>query len=237
MTVESEKAGHHPGGASSSVHDLHGNAVATQADVTEQADDFLAGQDGRQAILVPGTDLRKDPPFLVLHEFDEEELRGGSRLADGLGLPVFDGFDVQDVIAQLRLGDRVWIGLAKLVDETHMAVVGVPGARGIEAQGKELGETPHRWIRMRVIIQRGALSEPREGAQSRRELLVTRLVGSIVLLFCLALTAVWGLIRLVVGVGIVVVAHKPRNHDRQPRNHPTFNLTPAPHLATCRAAA
>jgi hypothetical protein len=34
------------------------------------------------------------------------------------------------------------------------------------------------------------------------------------------------LIRLVVGVGIVVVAHKPRNHDRQPRNHPPFNLTP-----------
>ena len=37
--------------------------------------------------------------------FDEEELRGGGGLADGFGLPVFDGFDVQDVVAQLLLGD------------------------------------------------------------------------------------------------------------------------------------
>lgn len=107
--------------------------------------------------------------------------------------------------------------LAELVDETHLAVVGVADARGIETQREELGETPHGWIGMRFIIERVTLGAPREGPESGRELLVARLVGAIVRLFGLARQTVRGLIRRVVGVGMVVVAHKPRNHDSQPR--------------------
>ena len=64
-----------------------------------------------------------------------------------------------------------------------------------------------------------------------RKLLVARLVGAIVRLFGsrlfgLALTAVLGLIRIVVGVGIVVVLHRPHNRDSQPRNPPTLDPTP-----------
>jgi len=76
------------------IDELHGDAVAAQADVPEQSDDFPAGQDGGEAVIVLRTDLGKYLPLLVLQHSHEEELRRGGGLADGFGLPAFDGFDV-----------------------------------------------------------------------------------------------------------------------------------------------
>jgi hypothetical protein len=49
-------------------------------------------------------------------------------LADGFGLPVLLEFDKQEVVAQLGLIDGGRITGAKLVDQAHLAVVGVTGA-------------------------------------------------------------------------------------------------------------
>ena len=121
--------------------------------------------------------------------------------------------------------------------ESHLPVIGVPGAVGVVAQGEVLGEAQHRGIRVAVIVERIALGTPRERPVLGRQLLIARLVGPVVRFFALALQAVGGLIRLVVGVGIVVVAHKPRNHDSQPRNPSTFNLTPTRHQPIYHSAA
>ena len=80
-------------------------------------------------------------------------------------------------------------------------------------------------------MERIALGASSERPESVRKLLVARLVGAIVRLFGsrlfgLALTAVLGLIRIVVGVGLVVVLHKPHDRDSQPRNPPTLDPTP-----------
>jgi hypothetical protein len=75
-------------------------------------------------------------------------------------------------------------------------------------------------------VERIALGASSERPESVRKLLVARLIGAVVGLFGLALTAVLGLIRIVIGVGIVVVLHKPHDRDSQPRNPPTLDPTP-----------
>ena len=102
---------------------------------------------GRLSVVL-GADLGEDLPLLMLQHSHEEELRGGGGLADGFGLPAFDGFDVQEVVAQLLLGDGGGIAAAVLVDQAELAVIGVPGAGGVEAQGEVLGEAQHRGIRV-----------------------------------------------------------------------------------------
>jgi hypothetical protein len=74
-------------------------------------------------------------------------------------------------------------------------------------QGEMFREAQHGGIRVRIVVERIALSETAERAQSVREFLVACLVGTLVRLFGLPLTANWGLVRLVVGIGIVVFAH------------------------------
>jgi len=119
------------------------------------------------------------------------------------------------------------------------------GMRGVETQHKELRELLHGGIRVDVVVDGIALRPPGLGAEVGRQLLVAYLGGAFFRriggwLFSLALTAVGGSIRLVVGVGIVVVLHKPHNCDSQPRNPPTLDLTPTrehPVLHGCRAAA
>ena len=67
----------------------------------EQLADLLAGEDVRQLVMVFGFDLGKDLPVIVPEHLDEEEAGRGGGLADGLGLPVLDVFDVEDVVAEL----------------------------------------------------------------------------------------------------------------------------------------
>ena len=197
---------------SAAIDELYGDAVAAQADVAQQKNGLLAGQDCGEAVVVLGADLGEDFPLLVLDHSHEEELRSGGGLANGSGLPAFDGFDVKEVIAQHLFGHLCGITLGLLVDEAHLAVVGVPGAGSVEVQSKVLGEAQHRGVWVRVVVERIALGGSREGAQSRWELLVTCFVGSLVgrrgfgwRRFGLALATVGGLIGLVVGVGIIVV--------------------------------
>ena len=132
-----------------------------------------------------------------------------------------------------------WIAPALLVNEAQLAVIGVPGAGRVEMQGEVFGEAQHRGIRVRVIIERIALGASSERPESVRKLLVARLIGAVVGLFGLALTAVRALIRIVVGVGIVVVLHRPHNGDSQPATLQFSN--PRNHVTTaakrCRAAA
>ncbi len=85
-----------------------------------------------------------------------------------------------------------------------------------------LGEAQHRGVGVGIVVERITLCGAREGAQSWRELLVVRLVGSLISgfggslgrsfacrIFGFALSVVRVLIRLVVGVGTVVVFHSP----------------------------
>ncbi len=67
---------------------------------------------------------------------DEEHGGGGQSLTDGLGLPLLLELYEQEVIAQLRLGDGCRIAAQVLVNEPQLAVVGVPRAIGIVAQGQ-----------------------------------------------------------------------------------------------------
>ena len=150
----------------------------------------------------------------------EEELRGGCGLADGFGLPAFDGLDVQDVIAEPLLGDVGRIALTELVDQAHLAVIGMAGARGVELQGEKLGEAAHRGIRMRVVIERIALGTLGERPVSVGQPLAARFVGAL-RRFGLALAAVLALMGLVVGVGVVFAFHSPATMTTNPATiHP-----------------
>ena len=89
---------------------------------------------------------------------------------------------------------------------------------------------------MGIVVEGIALRPPGLGAEVGRQLLVASLAGAVVRLFGgrlfggrlfgLALTAVGGLLRRVVGIGIVVVLHKLHYRDSQLRNPPTPDLTP-----------
>jgi len=160
------------------VNELEGNAVAAQPDVMEQADDFRTGQHDRMGFLVLSADLGEDFPLLAFKHADEEELRGGGPEANGLGLPAFDGLDVEEVIAQTFFGDDERITLGELVDEPHLAVIRMAGARGVELQGEELGKALHRGIGVRVVIERIALGTACKRTITGWKLLVARLVGA-----------------------------------------------------------
>jgi len=54
--------------------------------------------------VVLGFDLGKDFPVLVTDHLKEEDFGRGSRLADGLWLPLFHVLDVEDVIERVGVG-------------------------------------------------------------------------------------------------------------------------------------
>ena len=96
--------------------------------------DLLAGGHGGQRVVIFGSDLGEEGPIGVTEEIYEEQVGGGTGLADGLGGPLFLEFDEQEVVPQLRLGDGLWVAADVLVDEPELAVVGVPGSIGVVAQ-------------------------------------------------------------------------------------------------------
>lgn len=54
--------------------------------------------------MVLGFDLGKDFPVLVTDHLKEEDFGRGSRLADGLWLPLLHVLDVEDVIERVGVG-------------------------------------------------------------------------------------------------------------------------------------
>ena len=84
-------------------------------------------------------------------EFDEEDFGGSYGLADGLGLPAFFGFDVEEIITHLTFAKRDGITSKVIVEQTHVPVVGMTGAVGVVTQGEQLGELVHRRPGMLVV--------------------------------------------------------------------------------------
>jgi len=80
--------------------------------------------------------LGKERPVGFAQQFDKEHFGRGHCLPDAFGLPVLVQFDEQEVFAQLGFGERGWITMEMLVDEPHLAIVGVPGSIGVVTQSQ-----------------------------------------------------------------------------------------------------
>ena len=132
--------------------------------------DLLAGEHGGQGVVIFGLDLREQRPVGMPEEINEEQAGGGAGLADGLGRPVFLELDEEEVVPELRLGDRDRVTAEVLVNEPKLAVVGVPGAIGVVAQRQVLGKPGHGRIRMLIIDGIGVVSGggPNRGQGSGR---------------------------------------------------------------------
>jgi hypothetical protein len=97
---------------------------------------LLARKHSRQFLMIPRANLGKYLPFRMAQHLREENPGAGHCLANGLGLPVLAGLHMQNVVAELILPQRGWIGAEILVQDPHGPVVTVPGARAIILQGK-----------------------------------------------------------------------------------------------------
>lgn len=144
------------------VDELDRDPVAPQPDRADEADNLIAGEDGGKFLAVGGADLRKKPPLLAARHLGEEESCAGNGLQDGGGLPVPAGFDVQNVVAELVLGEAGRVAAKMFVQHAHGAVVGVPGVRAIVPHGEQLGRPAHGVIRV-AIVQRVAARLPGAG--------------------------------------------------------------------------
>ena len=109
--------------------------------------------------------------------FDEEESCGSGGLADGFRLPEFFGFNVEDVVAEVLFGDGCRIAGTEFVNQAHLAVIRMTGARGVESQREKPGELLHGWIGMAVIIDGIALRASGDGSVFGWPLLVSSLVS------------------------------------------------------------
>ena len=125
----------------------------------EQSHHLIAGHHRRQPVLIPGADLGEHRPVLTPQLLDKEQPCAGGRLPDRLGLPPLDGFDVQEVVAHLTLGQKGWIALEVISQETELTIVGMPGARLLITQRQQLRIVVERCIRM-LILKRVRTSPP-----------------------------------------------------------------------------
>jgi len=119
--------------------------------------DLVAGENGRQFVMILGADLGEHLPVRLPEHLDEEEPGTSHGLTNGLGLPGLVGFDVQDVVPELVLPQRGRVLPEVLVDEPHGPVVGVACAQRVMPQGQQLGVAPHGVVGM-VVIQRIAVA-------------------------------------------------------------------------------
>ena len=133
------------------VDELDGRAIAAQADMGQQIMNLLAGEDGRQGIVIFGADLGEDGPVGVAEEVDKKLATSGQRLANGFGLPLLLEFDEEEVVAHLGLGEQRRIAAEVLVNQAQLSVVRVAGAIGVVAQAQPLGKAGHGLERMLVI--------------------------------------------------------------------------------------
>ena len=139
--------------------------VAAEADVGQQGMDLRTGQDGGENVVVLGADLPEDGPVGVTEKIDKELTGSGESLADGLRPPVLLQLDEQEVVAQLDLREESGVDGEVLVDESELAVVGMPGAIGVVAEGESLGKLAHGVVGMLVID--GIDEVPGGGAEGR----------------------------------------------------------------------
>ena len=131
------------------VDEFYRDAIAPQADGSEQAGDLLASEHGGEFVMVADAELGKELP-----------LGAGGGLADRLGLPALARLDVKEVVAEMVFAEGGRIRSEMLMNQPHGAVVAVPGARGVVAQGEQLGIAPHGVIRM-VVVER--IAQPLSG--------------------------------------------------------------------------
>jgi hypothetical protein len=140
------------------IDEFQGSAITSQANVGQQIVDLRAGENRRERVVILGANLGEDRPLGVAQEIDKEHASRGPGLADGFGLPVFLEFDEKEVVAQLGLGEEGRITGAMLVDQAHLAVIGVPGSIGVVAQGQQLGELGHGLVGMLVVDRVGVIA-------------------------------------------------------------------------------
>ena len=114
---------------------------------------LLAGENGRQSIMIFGADLEEHLPVGAAEEVVEKHPGGGHSLADRFGLPLLLEFDEEEVVAQLSFGQLGWIASEVFVEQAQLTVISVAGAIGVVAQGQGLGEAGHTVERMLVIYR------------------------------------------------------------------------------------
>jgi 2-phospho-L-lactate guanylyltransferase (CobY/MobA/RfbA family) len=81
-------------------------------------------------------------------------------------LPLLLEFDEKEVVAEPGLGDRNRVASAMLVDQTHLAIIGVARSIGVVTQRQEVRESGHGLIGMLVIDGIHILT--RRGSNGRR---------------------------------------------------------------------
>ena len=135
------------------VDELEGDAVTAQPDMNQQIMHLRPGEHGGQFVVILGFDLGENGPVMVAEHLDKEDFGAGHGLTNGLRLPALDALDMEDVVAQLVLGDEGGITAAVLLDEAHAAVVGMAGSVGVGSQGQTLGILGHGrpWM---LVVQR-----------------------------------------------------------------------------------
>jgi len=133
------------------VNKLEWSAIATQADVSEQVVDLLAGEHGRKGVVIFGANLGKDPPLSVTKQIDQEHLGGGEGLPDALGPPALLELNKEEVVAQLGLAQGRGVTAEVLVDQAQLTVIGMTGPIGVVAQSQKLGEAGHRLVGMLIV--------------------------------------------------------------------------------------
>jgi hypothetical protein len=124
--------------------------------------DLLASEDGWEGIVVFGAHLGEDRPVILAEQIDKEHARRGAGLPNRFGSPMLLELYEQEVIAELLLGDGGRIASEVLVNETDLAVIGMPGSIGIVAQGQMVGQARHRLIGVIVVHRVGEI--PGSGA-------------------------------------------------------------------------
>ena len=142
------------------VDEFYRDAIAPQTDGSEQAGDLLASEHGGEFVMVADAELGKELPLGAPKHLDEEEPGAGGGLADRLGLPALARLNVKKVVAEMVFAEGGGIRSEMLMNQPHGAVVAVPGARGVVAQGEQLGIAPHGVIRM-VVVER--IAQPLSG--------------------------------------------------------------------------
>ena len=133
------------------VDELQRRAVAPQADVLQERLHLLAREHRRQRVVILRLDLIKEPPTRQTQLLAEEHLRRRQRLTHRLRLPPTHRLHMQQVIAQLLLGDEHGITCEVLAEQPQVPVVTVPRAHRIIAQREHTSELRHRRPRMRVM--------------------------------------------------------------------------------------
>jgi len=101
------------------------NTVAFEADAAQNAANFIAGENDRQALLAMRSDEFESGP-LAAQGFLKEELDAAYRDGAGGALPFFDVLHVEEVVAQLFFGDLIRgivVMLGELADRAQIQLL------------------------------------------------------------------------------------------------------------------